>query len=337
MNVPSTTIVLLGLLAGCNNGPDDSPDTVRASAESTASGDGGSTDVTAFGDGAPSVTGDAHARDPVITMDNHVELLGNVFGIFSGDVYLDDLLTAPDHSNPAYAGKPDIDQEGSLVSPPVDIVCSNGGAASFVPESDGLFFDSTASWNFAFDNCQDGDRLLDGDLQREIFESISLESSGFTSESQTQLKRFAGSLERTRIGRFAFLHTEAVSFSLAGPMDALSISEATTRLDTDSNFGRMSGSFTVVAGWTDGQPIDVEVTEEFLQDEDPGLDGRGMKFDIGQIELLAGPDNRLVLSAGTGDLDTVEITVTADGTSETFATSWDPWVERFFFDSESGY
>jgi len=128
-----------------------------------------------------------------------------------------------------------------------------------------------------------------------------------------------------------------MNFSLTGPMNALSISDSTTRLDTNRQFGRMSGGFTVSADWTNGQPVAVSVTEEFAQDEDPGLEGRGMKFGSGQIELAAGADNRLVLTADTGDLDTVEITITAGGTSETFVTSWEPWSARFYFESESGF
>jgi len=359
MKTPLTTLLLLGLLAGCDNGSDDAS---NASNASNASGP--SVEMTGFGeevilaDGSevvPVVDGGVGERDPVenieaemaspgagasepvITVDNHVELLGNVFAIFSAGLYGDDLLTAPDYSDPFFDGKPEIGDDGNPISPPVNIVCGNGGAASFVPENDGLVFDSIAAWNFEFDSCQDGERLLDGDLRREIFESITLASSGFSSESQALLKRFSGTLQHTLISGSAFLYTTDMNFSLTGPMNVLSISDSTTRLNTDRQFGRMSGGFTVSADWTNGQPVAVLVTEEFAQDEDPGLEGRGMKFESGRIELVAGADNRLVLTADTGDLDTVEITIAAAGASETFVSSWEPWSARFYFESESGY
>lgn len=258
----------------------------------------------------------------VITMDNHVEIVANIIAIFSGRLYGDAVFAMPDYSDPAYDLWPVVDPDtAALITQPADIVCSNGGTAAVVPETQGFFIDNLLTWNFDFDRCQDGIALLDGQLSRGIYEALHFTSSGFVRDEQTRVVRFSGSLVG-RSGDGHYWTSTDMDFALESTDSSLVIEDSTTVFVPSV----LSGEFKVRADWTGGQ----EITVSIPGDLEPGND-------VGNLELNAGPDNMLVLDANTGDNDTVSVTLRADGMTTTFAQPWALWSDSLSFTSVSGY
>ncbi|ASJ72419.1 hypothetical protein [Granulosicoccus antarcticus] len=263
---------------------------------------------------------------PVITTDNHVELVSNVLAIFSGKLYGDDILTAPDYTNPAFEYWPEFSYAtNELISEPLDIVCSNGGTVSLVPETEGV--DTLLFWNFGFENCQDGITMLDGQISRGIYESIVIDSTGFRRDDQTEVLQYSGYLSGRSLEHW---YTTDMNFSLESANHSLIVKDSTAGFDFNST--TISGQFTVQADWTGDDIIAVKV----LETPSP-FDTLSPDDNKGKLELSAGPDNRLVLNADTGDVNTVDITITADGTTSTFTQPWSLWSDSLTFNSVSGY
>lgn len=258
----------------------------------------------------------------VITMDNHVVIVANVLAVFSGKLYGDAVFAVPDYSDPAYDLWPVVDPDtAELITQPADIVCSNGGTATVVPETQGFFLDNLLTWNFEFENCQDGIALLDGQLSRGIYEAIHLTSTGFVRDEQTRVVRYSGSLVG-RSGNGRHWTTTGMDFTLESTDSSLVIENSTTEFFPDV----LSGEFKVQADWTGGQAITVRIPGDLT----PGND-------TGELELSAGPDNVLVLDANTGDNDTVNVTIRADGITSTVTQPWALWSDNLLFNSASGY
>ena len=264
----------------------------------------------------------------IITLDNHVELLENIFAIYSGKLYGDELINAPDYSDPTYNGRPLNDVQGNLISTSADVACSNGGTASFVPEIDSFYH---GEWAFQFDNCQDGASVFDGDLLRGVFESVTIESSGFTHDDQTQTISFSGGVYHDNYVWSAF----GLNLSLVRSDSYLNINNSTTSFEDSCCTivsGHMSGRFEVRANWTGNQTIIAQVTQTFdLLRNGTLLDSRITLGNVGELELRVGLDNMLVLDADTGDSATVSVTVVADGVSETVIQDWSLWGDELNF------
>ena len=265
---------------------------------------------------------ETESESAVITMDNHVGIVANVLAIFSGKLYGDELLTAPDYSDPAFDSWPEIDSNtAELITQPADRVCSNGGTLTVTPETQGFFIDNLLTWNFDFDNCQDGQSLFDGQLSRGIYEAIHLASTGFERDDQTEVLRYSGSLVG-RSGSGRYWTTTDMDFSIESSASAFVIEDSNTTFFPDA----LSGDFKVRADWTDNQTVTVRITGELVPGDDSG-----------ELELGAGPDNILVLNADTGNSDTVDVTITADGITSTVTQPWALWSDNLLFESVSGY
>ena len=255
-------------------------------------------------------------------MDNHIDIVANVFAIFSGKLYGDELLTAPDYSDPAYDEWPEIDSDtAELITQPADIVCSNGGTVTVIPETQGFYSDNLLSWNFDFDNCQDGIALLDGPLSRAIYEAIHITSTRFVRDDQSNVVRFSGSLVG-RSGSGRYWTTTDMNFTLESSASFLVIEDSTTAFFPDN----LTGEFKVQADWTDGQKITVRILDDLKPNNDTG-----------ELELSAGPGNILLLDADTGDNGTVDVTITENGTTSTVTQPWALWSDNLLFNSVSGY
>lgn len=324
-------LVLLSLLvlavSGCSSNDDSDPNTDLTPDNPVNDSGQGSTPGT-----------DTNAA--VMTVDNHVAVLTNVFAIFSGKLYGDEVLTAPDFSVAPLDKFPDFDfATNQMISQPVDLVCSNGGTVFAIPESEGT--DTALGWNFEFDNCQDGIALLDGQITNSIYEAIFITSEGFVRDDQTKIIRLSGSLG----GRSAaagvensFWDTEDINFTLESGGNALIIEDATTgyrpyeltglggRVFFNVPGSSFSGEFRVKAEWTNNEEIKVRV----IDDPEPGSDS-------GLLEITAGSENVILLDADTGDVSTISVTITADGTTSSLLQPWTLWSEDLIFISESEF
>lgn len=278
---------------------------------------------------------------PVITMDNHVSLLKNIFAIYSGKLYGDEILTAPDYSDPAYEGAPRLmPNSPELLSQEANIVCSNGGTAHFTPETQGYYKDNLLTWNFVFDNCQDGIALLNGQLKREIYEGLFVSSSGFSRDDQTKAIEYSGKIsnardipwETTKVN----INLKYNGFSLVHYNGDIEIKNSTTRLRHGwPRIDYLNGKFSVKADWTQDRMLTARVLSNLTLDRRVGAGATVpddiVLFETGRLELSAGRNNTLLLDADTGDINTVSITITKNGSTSSVIQPWSLWTDSLFY------
>ncbi|ASJ73689.1 hypothetical protein [Granulosicoccus antarcticus] len=293
----------------------------------------------------PSIPGDDGTTDTeqetiadFITMDNHVELLRNVLSIYSGKLWADEVLIEPDSGDRLvptgveYAA----DGTGDLISTPVDIVCENGGTVSITPATDGQPADAVTSWDFEFDNCQKGEAVREGQLKREIYESVRFTSADYSNTSQSRQIEFSGDLYYSsfateRADGVGTLITEDVDFTYSNNVDNLVITESNVNYYAGT-FTGTSGGFHVKANWTNDIELAVSTIDNLLL-----VDSAGVIIDQGSFEVRNGDDNVLVFNADTGDVNTVEVSITSDGVTDTVIEPWSLLSDSFRFVTVTGF
>ena len=176
-----------------------------------------------------------------INVDNHVELLGAIFDLFTGNSYRDEVLMLPGYSDTT------VDAENvSPLSVEESIVCSNGGTATFTPEGPSGFNVITTSLTFQFDNCQDGATLLEGELiqTRRNDGLVKIESTGFTAVSQSEQIHYSGSAESLLRGTSRNWSTDDVNYSVTAPSTTFELS-GSTDFRNGLFSAAMRGSYTI--------------------------------------------------------------------------------------------
>jgi len=204
---------------------------------------------------------------PILGQFNEVDIVNLVFSAFSGQAFGNDALRLPYHSDPIYSN---AELLGGAPADAViaDIVCDNGGTATFDPL---LFVGSTDSgWNFDFDNCLDGSELIQGELTRLVSASVQIESESVISiEGSARNAQFSGLMSR--------LFETPRGGSIERTMDAENLNfEFTENAETfelvNANFryvlalpvsASIEGSFQVRSPLTQNRLLDVTIVEPF--------------------------------------------------------------------------
>ncbi|NND73083.1 MAG: hypothetical protein HKN43_16030 [Rhodothermales bacterium] len=94
------------------------------------------------------------------------------------------------------------------------------------------------------------------------------------------------------------------------------------------SIGYMTGSFTMITPVLNGSPVDVAVTENFTN-----LENRSqITYEWGRMTISA-DDSEITVDANTGDLQTVEISVTTpDGITTSRIEDWSSWYNALSFE-----
>ncbi len=218
---------------------------------------------------------------PIINRSNHVELLRHVFDIYTGNAYVQEVVTLPDWSDPAYSGvsgprPPDwIPEPGPWET---TITCINGGTARFVWDLSIGWVGGHGSLDFYFDNCQDDDALLDGDLRRYEGRNratlITISSDGFSSDTQSRQVRFSGRIsDNDSSGYFLYRSRDAsdVNYSQSDGQSELALSDVNTRVYKSFNEDLIGGDFTFRSTATGNRAIRVqgELSNDWGLDSEP--------------------------------------------------------------------
>ena len=287
----------------------------------------------------------ADGSPPALDADNHVERLRYAFDVLNGsaDGYGHDILSLPGYSDPRVAAPPAGREDDPVVTESAS--CTNGGTAEFAPYIFG-YREVTYGWSYAFDDCQDGARVLDGDFFRSDSSRATARSEdGFTVDEQTRRLEFSGELQWAYSGSRAadsrFWNLGGVDYTVTeGDRAVFELRAASAGLYTVFPVqNSMSGSFRVRSDATDGQMLRVNVIETLRYDfHDIGAEGfTPPRFTDGVIEIAGEDGSTVTLDAGTGDLDTVEITLRAGDAVATFTESWSLWEDSIQCFPESTY
>jgi|GEM_PF-3500795 len=271
---------------------------------------------------------------PDVNAENHAELLTYAFSIFNGsaDDYGSTILAFHGFSDPRYSeplNQPEI--SNALAE---QVVCGNGGTAKFTPYLFGLL-EVTSGWSSVFNNCQDGARVLDGDLERTVSSAVTVKSDRFEVKDQARRLDYSGTLVWEFAGSRAYDSREwwlrDVHFTVTnGEEVVFELSDADAHLFTVTYSNSIDGQFRVRSMATGGKFLRVHVAQEL---EIALNDGRfdslePPRFASGVLEIAGEDGSTLMLDADNGDIDTVEVTLRAGDEVMNLTQPWSIWEDQ---------
>ncbi len=275
----------------------------------------------------------------VIRPDNAVRLLAAVFDAYRGKPWGDIVYALPGFS---YTPNSNTDEEET-------VICDNGGTVTVrlfsVPAGRAS---SQFGFDFAFDDCQEGDTLFDG--QVDIFSGRwggdYVRSSGITVTRSTETIRYSGTV---------FDEPAARAFSTSGPVNfERSAADGTLYSLTGaiSNFQHgyspfvpfatvnLSGGFSVALDRSGGVTLHAETPDALIrpptQDPETGAFEplpEDWTFVEGSLRISAPDSSSVLLEANNGDNWSARLTVIdTAGESTSFDQQWSVWQENLRFD-----
>ncbi|WP_088916180.1 hypothetical protein [Granulosicoccus antarcticus] len=306
------------------------------------------------------VSGDSPVVDtPVsatINRDNHIEILSEVFSVYTGNVYGDTLPRKPEdfmlERSPVHLEVTEEMQNGHEDAFLLQFTCNNGGTMELFSTS-GEFESSAAT--YTWHDCLEGSLVHDGTLyanygnsntgeNRDLVSADynSLYSTGETVEISGEFGGLVDWDDGSDIIRIEHWANSEVDYSFQDATLVVEVSGANTDtqytwLEQDDNVftAELSGSFQLNSPLTEGQAVDVATTEPLSTTYT--LDGPfeyytgfaqhpAWTFTDGALEMTAEDGSALRLRADSGDEQTAEISLLQDGVViETFQQPWSLW------------
>jgi len=304
---------------GESNGPANDPVENTGTGDSTAdAGESGGVDA-----------GDVAADQGTLNPGNTNAILLQAFEIYSGRAYDHRLVAFPYEQRSSVT-----DYFTSYISRD----CQNDGVVTREQTFEDLIFDSTSF----YDNCNiDGDILngessfiqerYEGKYRREFQNDFSV------SFAPGGLMELQGVYEyEPSIGYIRSFTVNEFNYHFSYNGGTLTVRDAKTNrvygttgfTEVDNLTSYMTGSFTMFPPILDGRSVAVSIVENFSNSNDTLTQ---LAYERGQMEIVA-DDSTIVLDANTGDLQTVEVTVTqASGDSQTTTENWSRWYQALAY------
>jgi len=271
---------------------------------------------------------------PDVNAENHAELLTYAFSVFNGsaDGYGSTILALHGFSDPRYSEP--LNQPEISDAPVEQVVCGNGGTAEFTPYLFG-FQKVTTGWSSVFNNCQDGARVLDGDLERTVSSAFTVKSDRFSVVDQSRRLDYSGTLVWEFAGSRAYDSREwrlrDVYYTVTDAEEVVfELRDADAHLFTVTYSNSIDGHFRVRSIATRGKLLRVHVAQQLkIELNDGRFDSlEPPRFASGVLEIAGEDGSTLMLDADNGDIDTVEVTLRAGDEMTTLTQPWSIWGDQ---------
>gem|GEM_PF-1676443 len=296
--------------------------------------------TTTLGDARPPVGPDGPDA-PLITADSYVDVLAYAFDIYTGKRFGASILALPGYPVDSI----DIELPPADTDPNVaDVTCENGGTLTFTLGFSGSR-QTTTTRDYAFDNCQSGTALYDGNVVEKNFGNVVLQSSGIEVVDGPLTTRFSGGLNYMPMsnrdgGPFRFYGLGGVDLSIEGE-SAVLLSEAEfgyAYVVGNTGF-EIDGGYRFASALTAGREVTVSTPEPLGY----GLPGTGadypvdeerpetVRFSAGVLRIDDANGDSLTLVADNGDPATADIEIVTGGRTERFVQPWSVWADALNF------
>ena len=228
---------------------------------------------------------------PIVDEWNSIPLAREAFSILSGRAFGQDVVDLPGFGGEAYAGGAPADAVG------VDRACQNGGTVRIEPFSTGAR-EITSGYGFAFDDCQDGATLYDGELERRVNSAVTVVSSGIDVDGPGRDVAFAGSIGRQFTssrdgGPSRFFAADVDRFERSDVEGTFAIENASIDYLLALPFrARLEGGFDYRSALTQRRTVEVRIVEPFVLDNEAAELEAGTArpfplFEGGRLEIRA--------------------------------------------------
>ncbi len=288
--------------------------------------------------GVPDPGSDGDGLD-VIRADNIVTLIAAVFDAYRGEPWADQVFALPGFSRTPQ--QIPFDEQV--------LACDNGGTAT-------ITFDHVGSQDdrrYVFDNCQDGETVLDGDFYfyDYLFRNF-ISETGLAVERPTETIYYTGHLQKTRDApnRKWFRTVEPVTFERRAS-DGSVYSLSAKELDFSYGFipkgppyevVRLSGALTVASERTGNLSVSAETPESLHRPPTACETGSGCwyaplpdnwTFTEGSLRVTAPAGSAVLVEADNGDETSARLTlIDSSGERESFDAPWSAWQVNLRFD-----
>ncbi|ASJ72774.1 hypothetical protein [Granulosicoccus antarcticus] len=254
---------------------------------------------------------------PTISRDNHEALLAEVLGLYFGRQYREQLSDLANNTMSELRSL--VNQDFSASNP---YACINGGEALF----EGPF-------TIEFDDCRIDDAVYHGNFNVHEYygDTDRVSSSGMTITSDLNTEfQFSGSLDGAIHPTPGFYSAVDMNISVITPDSELQLQNANLEYtfahlmhSTPFLNTSFSGSFDLRSQITNNELIHVNTPSSFNHNQLLS-DSTDWNYSSGILNISAEDGSQLILNAGTGDDDTVNIQLVNGTEVEEFQQSWLP-------------
>ena len=305
----------------------DAPDPAADAGPSAAPAADASRDPVAGADPAGAVADapDAATDGNAITAANYEAIVGTAFGIYTGAKYGATVLAFPG--------------TGELLSMPEEVdaaegsrsredVCVNGGTARYAVEWRGsrvVSFDRRGAW----DGCQIGSLVIDGELEHRSTDTVAIASSGVAARWDITDVAFSGGVGYGAGNNYggAYGHwwtASELDFEIETEGLAYRIEGATTEFSLDPAARTLRGGFAFSDAASAGRSIAAS-TPVPLTGPTFAPEGGVPTFEAGVLRLDGGDGSSVTIDAANGDAASARVTLVTAGGTDTFDKPWADW------------
>ncbi|MGQ7847398.1 hypothetical protein ACUNV4_23105 [Granulosicoccus sp. 3-233] len=275
------------------------------------------------------------AGERVITSDNYSDIIAYVFSIVSGSAYGPAMLDLPSTDDNPIDSHFDVLGTYPLAGVITEESCDNQGLARFIGIDWGVR-QITNGWDREFGECQQGDATYQGQhMQLNRGNRLNL-SNGFVTSYNGKSAGFAGTVHYKHTsdrdgGPGTYYLLSDVTYSTTGTEDPVLIDDANVEyLVTYGRAQELRADLTITSATTAWQPLSVLVDDDMIRDdifESTGYD----YFDRGTLTITGADGSVINLDADTGDISTVQVSVSNDVEELEIELPWSTWSEQLEF------
>ena len=270
------------------------------------------------------------ASGDLIDEGNYDALVREALAIYTGRAYGAGVLALPPHP-----GLRELPTDGPYGSTSREDVCDNGGTARLHVEWGGARV-VTYDRHGAFDGCQVGALVLDGEIGLSETDNVRLASSGLAIDDGTTTRRFSGGVAYGDGNNYGgsnerWWTASEVAWSWDDGRGGASLENASTFFTIVAPRAySLRGGFTLTSEATGNRPLVATIPVPFDLDrtvdgDDPSFAPDDWDFPVGTLKLRAADGSSVTLDADNGDASSVRVTLDGSAGSSAFDRPWSDW------------
>ena len=278
---------------------------------------------------------------PTLNHENYIDVVKHVFDVYSGLEYNNTIFKTHQFF---YQNDPDTEEliSTSPMQFHYEFSCDDSGGTAV---ADVVFPENTMiirQIDLTFDLCDWDSELYDGTshytvaiLGNEVWQHdglILIDPDGVTTTVTGTVKE---SFSGCGYGDYQEWAAESVHYTIAVDVTTAELSNVNTRFGYGANCAQnqavLEGSFMLRSPVTNGLLLDIDTPVAFANS-----DSAERLFPAGILRIRAADNSLIELNAANGDSQSVNVSITIGGATDSFSEPWSTWQDSLMLELDKG-
>ncbi len=278
---------------------------------------------------------------PTLNHENYIDVVRHVLGWYSGIEYNDTIVETH-----LFFYQSDYDTEELISTSPIqwhyeyscDVMGGTAVADVAFPENTMIIREIDLAFNLCVWNSERYDgasHYTVSSLGNELWQHDGLtvaDSDGVTTTVTGTVKE---SFSGCGYGDYQEWATDSAHYSVGSDATTIELSNVNTLFgygaDCAQNKAVLDGSFTLLSPVTNGLSLDVDIPLAF-----ENTDSADRYFQAGILRIRAEDNSLIEVNAENGDSQSVNVSITIDGATDTFREPWNTWHDSLMLELVKG-